>query len=959
VNEILEFSVLSPLGGIFNSMGLGEALCFILLSCSYLLKPFIQVSRSLAILCLSISTITLVLYLPKIIFISQLNLLFSALIIPPMTALSVGLLAIALILLPRKTEARGSAIQSSKTLSLFVFVLSLSMLIIDLFGKYISLSLLHYSPISLPTGLGLVLFSLGLTAHSYFLNKQLALAIVRPNHSLILISTLSVVVLWQLMVNNEVENMRIAIIDKGERINLSIKFQYGRTVKSLMRMAKRWQINEKLNPSVSQTDAANFIEDQEFPLSIEYLDSETKLNWKETTNNSAMLFASDTSYHQVRQQSLLKAKEQMHFELSQPIMLENGTYALLMIMPLSTPQGEFIGYLLCEFALQDYLQAIIKNENPAFYYITMRYLGNLIFASEADIELAKDSLSADFNARDTRYVLTVAAKQTLLNERRSALPDVVMGFGLLLSVLLVFVEQLWQRSKLQSRNLRLNEENLVKNLALLEAVVNDLGEPLIIFDRLGSIMRFSSAATELFEYTEEEILGENINLLAEQDDEQVEPLFIPNIIPPASPAMRVLSGITKSNKQFVLEVIISPVAASDGKVFVGLFRDISERRNNQLELMKAKELAEAASAAKSEFLANMSHEIRTPMNSILGAMQILQRNSKDPEQQKLLNNAGLSAKLLLTIINDILDFSKIEANMLSLETTDFLLLPILQGILTDFLSHSETHQVPINLHLADDFQDGWLGDPVRVQQILLNLISNAVKFTHHGKIDIYLQQHRDKAGFTISVADTGIGMDESARQHMFERFKQGDQSTTRQYGGTGLGMAITARLVAAMKGTLSLESELGRGTTFTVFLPLSNTLSQQVADDEQITTPKLQGKTVLLAEDNQINMVIFETLIEPTGVTLLMAENGQQAVELCRQHQPDLIFMDIQMPVMDGIEACRLIKAEHEDIPIIALTANVMEEDIKLYKQTGFATYLAKPLDIKDLYRSLIFYLHS
>lgn len=835
------------------------------------------------------------------------------------------------------------------------------MLFIDLFGEHISLNLLHYSPISLPTGLALILFSFGLTAHSFFLNKQLALAIVRPNHSLILISTLSVVMLWQLMVSAEVENMRVAIIDKGEHINLSIKLQYGRTVNSLMRMAKRWQVNEKLSPSINQTDAANFIGDQDFPLSIEYLDSETNLQWKATTNNSAMLFASDTNYNKVRQQSLLKAKEQMHFELSQPILLENGTYALLMIMPLTTPQGEFGGYLLSEFALQDYLQAIITNENTAMYYITMRYLGNLIFASEPTIELANTSLAADFNARDTRYVLTVAAKPGLLKERRSALPDVVMGFALLLSVLLVFVEQLWKRSKLQSRNLRLNEESLIKNLALLEAVINDLGEPLIVIDRLGCIMRFSSAATQLFEYTEEDILGENINLLAVQDNDQSEPLFTPNAITHSKPATRELSGITKSNKQFVLEVIISPVAASDGKVFVGLFRDISERRNNQLELLQAKEQAELASAAKSEFLANMSHEIRTPMNSILGAMQILQRNCEDPEQQKLLNNAGLSAKLLLTIINDILDFSKIEANMLSLETTDFQLLPILQGILTDFSPHSETHQVPINFHIAADFQDGWLGDPVRVQQILLNLISNAVKFTHLGKIDINLQQHFDKPGFTISVTDTGIGMDEATRQHMFERFKQADQSTTRQYGGTGLGMAITARLVSAMQGQITLDSEQGKGTTFTVYLPLqlSMALSRQVADDEQIHIPNLQAFKVLLAEDNQINMMIFETLIEPTGVTLLMAENGQQAVDLCAQHHPDLIFMDIQMPVMDGIEACRLIKSTQEDIPIIALTANVMEEDIKLYRQEGFATYLAKPLDLKDLYKSLTFYLLS
>jgi PAS domain S-box-containing protein len=959
--RLFKFSMLSSLDGISTSMGLGEALCFVLLGTSYLLRPLLSVSRALAILCLFISATALVLYVLEIAFISRLNEFYSALIIPPMTALSVGLLTIALLLLSRGSEAKGTVIQSSSTLSLFVLVLSMAMLIIDLFGEHLSLKLSHYSPITLSTGLSLVLFSFALATHSFVLNKQRAHSAVRPNHSLILFSTLSVAVLWQLMMNAEVENMRIAIIDKGERINLSVKLQYGRTVQALMRMAKRWEASDRFSAPINQADAGDFIAVQDFPLSIEYLDSETKLRWRESSNKAVMQFENDARYAKVRQQSLLKARQQMHFELSQPIMLENDHYALLMVVPLSSPQGELNGYLLSQFALQDYLQSIIKNENTELHTITMRYEGKLIFASEPFTELAPSSLSADFNARDTRYVLTVTAKPRLFDERRSALPDVVMGFGLLLSVLLVFVEQLWKRSKLQSQNLQNNEEKLVKNLALLEAVINELGEPLIIIDRLGGIMRFSSAATQLFEYTEEEILGKDINLLAVHTDSAAEPLFDPHTVQLTSPAMRVLSGITKSNKQFVLEVIISPVAATEGQVLVGLFRDISERRKRQFELLQAKEQAELASAAKSAFLANMSHEIRTPMNSILGTMQILQRNSKDKEQQKLLSNAGLSAKLLLTIINDILDFSKIEANMLTLETTDFQLLPILQGILADFAPQAEANQVPINLYIEPDFQDAWLGDPVRVQQIMLNLIANAVKFTPIGKIDIHAVQHSDKPGLTISVADTGIGMDEATQGTLFERFRQADQSTTRKYGGTGLGMAITAKLVAAMQGSLSLDSKPGKGSTFNVYLPLQSgdKLAKPADDDEQSATPQLSGYTVLVAEDNQINMMIFETLMEPTGVTLLMAENGQQAVELSLQHQPDLIYMDIQMPVMDGIEACRQIKSTQAEIPIIALTANVMDEDIKRYRQEGFTAYLAKPLDMQDLYASLTTYLHG
>ncbi|WP_416305929.1 ATP-binding protein [Neptunicella sp. SCSIO 80796] len=952
---------LTPLDGFLSAMPAGSILCCLLLSASYMLKRFIVVSRLLAIICLFLSCLTLTYYVFEIILAKTQDSVFASLLMTPMAAICVGICALALLLLPASVQQhrQDKTLQSSLTLCLFIFTLSAAVIFIDIFGMQMGLDAAQYRAISLPSVFSLMLFSIGLALHSYGLAKQYALSVIRPQYTLILFSTLLTVLVWQLMTHAEVGNIRAVLQERGAGINTSIRLQYGRTAQALMRMAERWSYSRDLPAAADQVDARSFIRDQSWPLSIERLDSQASIIWKEVSDKADMQFQGDAEYRQIKQQSLQKARQQKRFELSLPIHLTDGRYVLLMVVPMFSAQGDFIGYLLGEFAIQDYLQAIIAHESPELFHMVMRFNGQPVFESESLMDSQNTKLTADFSARDKRYVLTVTAKMGLYDEYRSALPEVMMGFGFILSILLSFVVQLWTRSRLQSVRLQKNEQSLIKNFALQDAVINDLGEPLVIFDWNGDIIRFSAAAAILFEYSEDEVLGEDINALAIPAEDQQVPLFDSSTRQLTTSEQATLTGVTKQGRQFGMETVISKVDAADSQVFVGLFRDISERLKHQNELLQAKEQAESANAAKSEFLANMSHEIRTPMNSILGTLQILDRSNTVPvEQKSLLDNATLSAKLLLSIINDILDFSKVEANMLRLEKADFELLPLIRAILSDFSAESAKRQVPIELDVEPAFQDGWCGDQVRVHQILLNLISNAVKFTHQGQIRISVGHYADEQngqGLCVTVSDSGIGMDDVTQQKLFQRFEQADQSTTRRYGGTGLGMAITGRLVELMHGTLELSSELGKGSVFTVCLPLPAAQTVPAEDSEQqpVATPDLSGFTVILAEDNAINTMVFESLIEPTGVTLFTAENGQQAVALSLQHHPDLIYMDIQMPVMDGIEACRQIKAKLPNTPIIALTANVMEEDIQRYNQEGFQTHLGKPLSMEMLYQSL------
>lgn len=372
-------------------------------------------------------------------------------------------------------------------------------------------------------------------------------------------------------------------------------------------------------------------------------------------------------------------------------------------------------------------------------------------------------------------------------------------------------------------------------------------------------------------------------------------------------------------------------------------------KTEHLETLKNKAIIE--SQKKSEFLANMSHEIRTPMNGVYGTLQLLKSENLSPKGEVFLDNALYSTRSLVTIVNDILDFSKIEAGKLTLEDTTYQLSEIREYILSDL--GVLAHRKGLKFKCESDLQHDYLiGDPVRMRQIIVNLVSNAIKFTERGIITLqFFQSERSvqngvPKSLKVVVSDTGIGMSPEATERLFERFDQADQSTTRKYGGTGLGMAITKSLVEMMGGKLEVESEKGVGTTIEVFLPLRfGEAFKKEVHANSVTNLDLTGKTILLAEDNAINQVIVRSMLEPTNVNLIVANNGLEAVALSDAAGPDLILMDIQMPELDGIEACKQIKQLQPELPIVALTANVMKEDIELYRLSGFNEHLGKPLE--------------
>ena len=396
------------------------------------------------------------------------------------------------------------------------------------------------------------------------------------------------------------------------------------------------------------------------------------------------------------------------------------------------------------------------------------------------------------------------------------------------------------------------------------------------------------------------------------------------------------------------------------------YRDVTNKKKAEKILIKARQKAEESAQAKELFLANMSHEIRTPLNAIMGMQRLLEKTSLTDKQNKYLQAIGVSADNLLVIINDILDISKIESGKLELEQVAFDLPKMIRHLVFTLNYKAEEKGIGLFAEIDPDMHDFVVGDSVRLNQILLNLVNNAIKFTDIGKVRIIAKvtaQDENTQSIDFQVIDTGKGIKKENLEAIFESFNQEDASITRKYGGTGLGLAIGKQLVGLFGGTLQVESEFGVGTTFSFSLTFEKGTPQETVPEHETTknyTQKLFEKRILLAEDNQMNQFLATTILEEWGVIVEVAENGKEALEKFSEGKYDLILMDMQMPLMDGVEATRLIRQRlNSSIPIIALTANAIKGDRQRCLEAGMNDYLTKPFAQNDLLEKILTNLHE
>jgi PAS domain S-box-containing protein len=516
-----------------------------------------------------------------------------------------------------------------------------------------------------------------------------------------------------------------------------------------------------------------------------------------------------------------------------------------------------------------------------------------------------------------------------------------------------------------------------------QAIVDNVVDAIITIDEAGIIQSFNQGAKSLFQYDKDEVIGQNIKVLMPDPDRSMHDEYLKQYLSTGNSKIigvgREVTGLKKDGTQFPMDLTISKVDLHEGVIFAGIVRDISLRKDFESALIEAKKMSDEANKAKSSFLANMSHEIRTPMNGIIGLTHLAMETELTPVQNDFLKKIKSSSQNLLTILNDILDVSKIEAGKMDIESTELNLEKVLQDV-SDILSTKiREKDLEFNIDIAENIPNLLIGDPVRLSQVLTNLSSNSVKFTEQGHITIslrLLEQTQETVNLEFSVQDSGIGLSADQIDKLFKPFSQADTSTTRIFGGTGLGLDIARNLVRLMGGEIRVESNPGKGSNFIFNVKFKPSLKKKILLPLNLSTDRarinenfsikpdnssteagdpLPGTRILLAEDNKINQQVACGFLNHAGMVVTVVNNGQETLDILKEKEFDTVLMDIQMPVMDGYRATRQIRAipQFQDLPIIALTANASDEDRKKALDCGMNEHISKPIDAKELIKVL------
>ena len=541
-----------------------------------------------------------------------------------------------------------------------------------------------------------------------------------------------------------------------------------------------------------------------------------------------------------------------------------------------------------------------------------------------------------------------------------ALTALVFAF---VSALCIFTWLLWQSF--------IKAQRASKRSQLLLAQASD---GVHILDAQGNVIEASDSFCRMLGYTRNEILGMNVRQWeVNMSPESVHQTLI-DLIKGSAPSLFETRHRRRDGRVFDVEITSRPIEIPEGRCLYASARDITERKRYETELKQARETAERANAAKSIFLANMSHEIRTPMNGILGVLALLKGEALSPIQRDYTEKTEGAARSLLGILNDILDFSKVEAGKMELDREPFKLTELMDDLETILRGNLVGKHVALKFDLDPALPAVVMGDANRIRQVLINLGGNALKFTAQGEVRVRVRQKtrtENSVLLALEVHDTGIGLSPEQQSRVFEGFSQAENSTSRRFGGTGLGLTISQRLVTLMGSQLKLSSTVGQGSVFffdlrcplpdqdshTAPLPLAPATQRE---GESAQAKRLAGLRVLLVEDNLINQMVATELLKREGAQVQLAENGQLAVDtlLATPDNFDVVLMDLQMPVMDGLQATLHIRQQLKitQLPIIAMTANVMATDREHCLDVGMNDHIGKPFKVDDLVALLLHY---
>ena len=512
-----------------------------------------------------------------------------------------------------------------------------------------------------------------------------------------------------------------------------------------------------------------------------------------------------------------------------------------------------------------------------------------------------------------------------------------------------------QNLKKENRERKKAEKEILRQKKYFQALIENSPTAVVLLDNEQKITHCNPAFEDLYGYTCAGVAGKDIDELITTDETKEEARALTQEI--AKKRVHKIAKRKRKDGSIVdVELFGVPVFVENERAgSLAMYHDVST-------LVEARQAAEEANRSKSEFLANMSHEIRTPMNGVIGMIDITLDTDLSDEQKEYLTIAQQSAEALLTLLNDILDYSKIEAKKLDIEIIDFNLRNTVEGVASTIASRAEEKGLELISFIPPQLPTRLLGDPGRLRQVLINLVGNAIKFTEKGEVLIHIKavdESEDNVKICFSVQDTGIGIKSNRLDAVFERFTQADGSTTRKFGGTGLGLAISQHLIEAMGGNLSVESEYGKGSTFSFTLEFSKQAPNKSETKTKITD--LHGLKILIIDDNETNRVILKKMVSSFGARAYAVESGQKgldALQVAREERElyDLVLLDMQMPEMDGEQTARAIFSDprKKNLSVVVLTSMGQRGDAKRLQDLGCAGYLLKPIKQKMLFNALV-----
>lgn len=663
----------------------------------------------------------------------------------------------------------------------------------------------------------------------------------------------------------------------------------------------------------------------------------------------------------------------------------NKHTGLLLVQPVYTKNinysGMPIGFAVGVFKIEEMLTNLIDKNLPEQLGLVLKDLN-----AETDKSIIYNALVKKTNEKSSfnwsriisfagrQWQLTIYPSAEFLAKERSLFAWSILATGIIIASLLQAMLlgisgrtfAIKRRVDEQTQELQNHQKYLAREKDKYETLLHASGDGIYILDIHGQAVEVNQKFCDMLGYRHDEVIGMHVTKWCTMLDIDQIMMQIQDNNDEANLFETV--HLRKDGSPIDVEISAKLLIIDSQQFLWNASRDISERKRMQLALTQAKEAAEQATVLKSRFLANMSHEVRTPMNGIIGLSELALNLPSTPEVHDYLQKIATSSYSLLGILNDILDFSKIEAQKVALEKKYFNLRQVIDNIRNLFEHHAKAKQLDFNIDLDNKIPDFLIGDNLRLQQIISNLIGNSIKFTNKGSVSLFVQLinlHDAQTSILFKVLDTGVGISAEQQSRLFKPFSQGDDSITRRFGGTGLGLAISESLLKLMDSEFIVNSEPDSGCCISFIVNFQIPEQHETINDEYLNkfevgglNKKLQqkadiigGSQILVVEDNRINQFVVKGFLTLAGVKVCLANNGEEALEKIKNQTFDAILMDVQMPVMDGLEATRQIRKyqQFQTLPIIALTAGVTKEERETCLLSGMNDLVSKPVNSNEL----------